>query len=186
MSEMNATTHEQADKQARLTALFNRLLPLVDNVADKLRFAVLLGAAMVLWVFVWLHWLQGYSLAIALTVAGIALLPILLLAYFWWSLEELKDLPNIAARMLADAKNSAQSTVQQLQAGRSPKLGFIGSAKGLWSIGSLVLEARELLGSYLSIGALLNPLMLVLAVLSLLFVLLLTVVGAILALVAVL
>lgn len=180
MSEVNPT-----DNKARLLALFTRLLPLLDSVTAKLRFAVLLGGGLVVWIFVWLYALKGFTLSTALIVAGIALLPILLLAYFWWSLEELKDLPNIAGRMFNDAKAEIGATVQGIQAGKAPKLSLLGSAKSLWSIGSLVAEARELLGSYLSIGALMNPLSLLLVALSLVFVSLLGIVGFILALIAI-
>lgn len=180
MSEIS----QPADTKTRLLELFSRLLPLVDSVSDKLRFAALLGVGLDVWIFAWLYWLKGFSLNTALIVAGVALLPILILLRFWWALEEIKDLPTIAGRMMDDAKGEIRETVQGIKAGNTPKLGFISSAKSLWSIGSMAAEARELLGSYLSIGTLVNPLSLILGVLSLLFVLLLLLVGVVLLLLA--
>jgi hypothetical protein len=174
----------QPDKQQRLLAIFGRLLPLVDSVSDKVRFAALLGVGLDVWIFIWLFFLKGISLGSALIVVGVVLLPILILLRFWWALEELKDLPNIASRMMDDAKSEMQETVQGIRAGQVQKLGFLSSAKSLWSIGSMAGEARELLGSYISIGTLVNPFSLVLGVLSLLFVLLLVVVGLVLLILA--
>ncbi|MGB5600432.1 MAG: hypothetical protein WBM66_17050 [Thiothrix litoralis] len=171
-------------KQARLLVIFDRLLPLVDSVSDKVRFAALLGLGLDVWIFVWLFFLKGFSLSSALMVAGVVLLPLLILLRFWWALEEIKDLPNIAERMMTDAQGEIQETVQGIRAGQVQKLGFLRSAKSLWSIGSMASEARELVGSYISIGTLVNPLSLVLGVVSLLFVLLLVFVGLVLLILA--
>lgn len=171
---------ETSDKQQRLLTIFERLLPLVDSVSDKVRFAALLGVGLDAWIFIWLFFLKGISLSSTLIVVGVVLLPLLILWRFWWALEELKDLPNIAGRMMTDAKGEIQETVQGIRAGQVKKLGFLSSAKSLWSIGSMATEARELAGSYISIGTLVNPFSLILGVLSLLFVLLLVVVGFVL------
>jgi hypothetical protein len=74
--------------------------------------------------------------------------------------------------------------VQGIREGKTQKLGFLSSAKSLWSIGSMATEARELVGSYISIGTLVNPLSLILGALSLLFVLLLILVSIVLLLLA--
>lgn len=176
MSEVTQPT----DVKARLLEIFARLLPLVDSVSDKVRFAALLGAGLDAWIFIWLYFLKQVSLTSSLIVTGMVLLPILILLRFWWALEELKDLPTIAGRMVDDAKGEIRETVQGIKEGNTPKLGFISSAKSLWSIGSMAAEARELVGSYISIGTLVNPFSLVLGVLSLLFVLLLVLVGVVL------
>ena len=175
---------DTSDKQQRLLTIFERLLPLVDSVSDKVRFAALLGVGLDVWIFIWLFFLKSWSLSSALIVAGVVLLPLLILLRFWWALEELKDLPNIAGRMMTDAKGEIQETVQGIRAGQVKKLGFLSSAKSLWSIGSMATEARELLGSYISIGTLVNPLSLILGFLSLLFVLLLMVIGLVLLILA--
>lgn len=173
-------TETQSNVQQRLLDIFTRLLPMVDSVADKLRLALIVGVVLVVWIFIWLFFLKDYSISTALLVAGVALLPLLVIVRFWWALEELKDLPHIADRMLDDAKGNFTATVQGIRVGNNQKLGFIKSASSLWNIGSLATEARSLLGSYISIGTLVNPLSLILGVLSLLFVLVLIVVGLVL------
>jgi hypothetical protein len=173
-------TAATADANTRLLDIFGHLLPLVDRVSDKVRFAALLGLGLDIWLFISLHFLMGISLSSALIMSGLALLPILVLLRFWWALEELKDLPDIAERMVGDAKGELRETVRGIKAGTLPKLGFIGSAKSLWSIGAMAKEARELLGSYIGIGTLVNPLSLILGVLSMLFVVLLVIVGIVL------
>lgn len=170
----------EADVRHRALVIFERLLPLVDSVADKLRFALLLGALLVGWIFVWLFVLKGISLGSALIVAGMAALPLLIILKFWWALEELKELPEIVEDMVEDARGEFHATVQGIRAGDKQTVGLLGSVKKLWSVGTLAREARELLGSYLSIGTLANPFSLVLGVLSLLFVLFLVLVGVVL------
>jgi hypothetical protein len=173
------------DKKQRLLEIFQRLLPMVDSVADKLRFALMLGLGLDSWIFVWLYFLKHFSLSSSLIVAGVVLLPLLIILRFWWALEELKDLPNIAGRMMGDSKNEIRETAQGIRAGKVQKLSFLGSAKSLWSIGSMAGEASDLLGSYISIGTLVNPLSLILGVLSLGFVLLLVLIGLVLVLLAI-
>ncbi|QTR50622.1 hypothetical protein [Candidatus Thiothrix anitrata] len=179
MSEVETTTEQPSTKQ-RLLELFQKLLPLVDSVSDKIRFAALLGFGLDVWIFVWLYFIKQFSAGTALVVAGILLVPVLILVRFWWALEEIKDLPNIAGRMVDDAKGEIRETVQGIQAGQVQKLSFLGSAKSLWSIGSMAGEARELLGSYISIGTLANPFALILGALSLVGVLGMTLLGLIL------
>ena len=168
-----------ASKQ-RLLEIFDSLLPLVDSVADKLRFALVLGVGLVAWIFGWLYFIKGFALSTALIIAGLALLPIVIIARFWWSVEQLKDLPIIAQDMMSDAKEEISDTVKGIREGNVKKLSFLGSAKSLWSIGSLAGEAKTLLGSYISIGVLINPLSLILGFLSLLFIVLLIMVSIVL------
>lgn len=181
MSEVTPTQPQtQPAKQQRLLEIFGSLLPLVDSVADKLRFALILGVGLVAWIFGWLYFIKAFSLSTSLIIAGLALLPIVIIARFWWSVEQLKDLPTIAQNMMSDATSEIGETVKGIREGKVQKLSFLGSAKSLWSIGSLAGEAKELLGSYISIGLLINPLSLILGFLSLLFILLLIVVGIVL------
>jgi hypothetical protein len=170
-----------SDKKQRLLAVFGRLLPLVYALANKVRLTLILGLLVTVWLIVWFFFLKHFSLAITALVGMAALLPTLVLARFWWALEELKNLPDIAGQISGDAKNELQESVQNIRAGKIPKLGFFSAGKGLWSVGAMASEARELVGSYISISTLVNPFMLVLGVLSLLSVFLLFLVGVVLA-----
>lgn len=180
MKETPATPLAPEQKQ-RLSVIFERLLPIVDSLADKLRFFLILGVLVTVWLVVWFFFLKHFSLGItAITGIG-ALLPTLILARFWWALEELKNLPEIAGQMVGDAKSELQESVQNIRAGKAPKLGIFSAGKSLWSVGAMLSEARDLLGSYLSITTLVNPLMLILGVFSLLIVFMLCLVSIILA-----
>ncbi|MCX7087268.1 MAG: hypothetical protein NTV00_04345 [Methylococcales bacterium] len=179
MSEQQTDT-QAADKKQRLLALFGRLLPLVDSVADKLRFVLIVGLLLLVWVGVWLFVIKQFSLTVTLVVVGLVLLPLLILVRFWWALEELKNLPAIAGQMMGDAKNEIRESVQGIRAGNVPKLSFLSATKGLWSLGSVLREGQELIGSYISLSTLINPFMLVLGVASLCFVALLGLVSVIL------
>ena len=187
MSEVKPTTPLPAanlsaspDLTPRLAEIFTKLLPLVDSVADKLRFALILGGALIAWIFIWLYFLKHFALGTALIIVGLAILPLLVLARFWWALEEIKDLPQVADQMVGDAKGHFTETLKGIQAGDVTKVSMLGSVKKLWNIGALATDARGLLGSYLSIGTLANPLSLIMGVLSLLFVILLVLVSIVL------
>lgn len=179
MSDVKDTPTEQPSTKQRLLELFQKLLPLVDSVSDKIRFAALLGLGLDIWIFVWLYFIKQFSVSSALIVAGVLLLPVLILLRFWWALEEIKDLPSIAGRMMEEAKGEIREAVQNLDAGQIRKLSLLGSAKSLWSISSMASEAKELLGSYISIGALANPFTLMLGALSLVGVFIMTLLGLI-------
>ncbi|MEQ1637531.1 MAG: hypothetical protein ABL903_12645 [Methylococcales bacterium] len=174
-----------SEKKQRLLALFERILPLVDGVADKLRFVLIIGVLLVIWIGVWLFAIKHFSLGIGLSIIGLSILPLIVLLQFWWALEELKDLPNIAGQMMGDAKDEIRASVQEIRTGNIPKLSFFSATKGLCSLGSMLSEGRELLGSYISLSTLVNPFMLILGVLSLCFVFLLVFVGIVLAFLAV-
>jgi hypothetical protein len=180
MSEPSTTALEPEKKQ-RLLSIFERLLPLVDNLADKLRLFLILGLLVTAWLVVWCYFLKHYSIGITATVGIAAFLPTLILARFWWALEELKNLPNIAGDMVGDAKTELRASVQNIRAGKVPKLGFLSAGKGLWSVGAMAVEARELMGSYIGLSTLVNPFMLVLGVISFVSVFLLFLLGIVLA-----
>jgi hypothetical protein len=179
MSEATSVSQDQ-DKKQRLQALFERLLPLVDGVADKLRAVFFFGILVVGWIAVWLFYFKHASNVIGLSLLGVAILPLLVILQFWWSVEQLKDLPDIADQMLGDAKNEIRSSIQGLQAGNVPKLSFFSATKGLWSMGGMVMEARELFGSYVRIATLINPFMLILGVISLFSVMIMALVAVVL------
>jgi hypothetical protein len=179
MSEQ-PTLIETPEQKQRLLTLFERLLPLVDGLADKLRFVLIIGLLLLVWVGVWMGMLKHCALPLTLTVVGLMSLPLLVLLRFWWSLEELKDLPAIAGQMMGDAKDEVFDNVQSIRAGKVSKLSLLSATKGLWSVGSMLREARGMLGSYISITTLVNPFMLVLGVISLGFVFVLGLVSIVL------
>lgn len=171
----------EPDQKQRLLSLFERLLPLVDSLADKLRIIFILGLLAAIWLVVWCYFLKHFSAGLTLTVAAAALTPSLVLARFWRALEELKNLPEIAGQMLGDAKSEFSESVQTIRAGKLSKLGFFSAGKSLWSVGALASEVRELLGFYLSITTLVNPFMLILGVISFIAVFVLFFCGVVLA-----
>ncbi len=178
----NPITSVDQEKKQRLLFIFERLLPLVDTLADKLRLVLFLGVLSAIWLVVWFYFLKHFSIGISAAAGIAAILPSLILARFWWALEELKNLPNITNQMMGDAKAEFQDSLLNLQSGKLPKLGFFSAGKSLWSIGAMAAEAKELLGSYIGIATLVNPIMLVLGAISFTCVFLLFFVGIVLAL----
>lgn len=182
MSESQPTSTKENNPQ--LQALFQRLLPLVDSLADKLGFALIMGLLLLVWVGVWFGMIKKFSLLVTTLVVGLALLPLLILWRFWWSLNELKNLPAIVDDMTNDAKSQLKESVQQLRSNGKAQWNLVTAGKNLWSLSTMLTEGKELLGSYIGITTLLNPFMLLLGLLSLGFVLFLLISSIVLAFLA--
>jgi len=176
----NTKTPLDSEKKNRLLAMFENLLPLIDGVADKLRLMWILGLLIAVWLAVWCFYLKHFSIGVTAFASLAALLPAFILLRFWWAVEELKNLPDIAGDMAGDAKSELQASVQNIRAGKIPKISFLTAGKSLWSIGAMASEARELLGSYISVATLVNPFMLILGVLSFIGVFALFLIGIVL------
>lgn len=161
----------------KLFDLFNKLVPLVDNVSDGVRAIALLGAVVTAWLFIWMFFIQHFSLITALIVFGILFIPSLILLRFWWALEGVKDLPDIAEEMIDDVTDDVKSTWKEVREDKKNALSFIGQAKNLWETKALLGQLGDVFSQYLNFGLLVNPFSLFLAVLSLLAVLVLMLVG---------
>jgi hypothetical protein len=157
--------------------LFDKLVPLVDNVADGIRATTLLGLFVIGWIFVWMFFLQSFSLTTSLVLLTIIALPVLILFRFWWALESLKDLPEIAQEMMDDVTDEAKETWRSVRSDKKKALNVIGQAKNMWEMKSLLGELDDVLAQYINIGTLINPLSLILGIISLLGIFLLTLIG---------
>lgn len=168
MAQTEPTKEEIQGRKGALLRLFDRLLPIVDAIADSVRLAALAGLVMVVWIFVWMNRFGDFSAMTALLVCGAISLPVLVLLWYWWGLEGLKKLPENVAQMAGNAGAELRSHIQGVRAGEKRKLVSHVSLGKLWELRSLAEEARELLGSYVRMGSLANPLLLILLFLSLL------------------
>ena len=151
----------------KLKPIFQRLLPLVDDLADALGILLLISLSVVIWIFVYLHFLQHFSLVISAGVSGLSLLPILILLRFWFALENLKDIPKIAEEMIDDVTDDVAQSWHSVKSGKKGALNFFGQAKKLFQIRSILKSADDIMGQYFSIGPLVNPFYLFLGLLSL-------------------
>ncbi len=168
MAQTEPTPEDIQVRKGALMRLFDRMLPVVDAVADSVRLAAVLGLVMVVWIFVWITVLNTFPLGIGLAVTAAAFLPVLVLLWYWWGLESLKKLPETVARMAGSAGAEVRSHIQGIRDGEQRRLLSPVSLGKLWELRSLADEARELLGSYARVGSLANPILLVLLFLSLL------------------
>jgi ABC-type multidrug transport system fused ATPase/permease subunit len=163
-----------------LFALFDKLVPLVDNVADAMRTTTLLGLLIIGWLFVWMFFLQSFSLTTSLVLLTIIAIPILILFRFWWALESLKDLPEIAQEMMDDVTDEAKETWRSVRSDKKKALNVLGQAKNMWEMKSLLGELDDVFAQYINIGTLVNPFSLILGIISLLSILLLGLIGVVL------
>lgn len=164
------TPPELQSRKHALLRLFDRMLPIVDGVLFGVRFTALLGFALLAWIFTWMYYLNDFSLVLSLLVCGAASLPLLVLTYFWWSLDELRQLPDTIAEMMEGANTELRERVTSIRSGQRKKMSLMTTAKSILNIGSLVGEARTLVGSYLRAGSLMSPLLLLLGFLSVLYI----------------
>ncbi len=132
-------------------------------------------------VMIKIGWQHPYSPTIDVIVKRINML----LLYIWRGLEELKQLPDTVVDTLQGAKSEIQEKGHSLRSSGKQKMSLVGAARNVLNIGSMVAEARELLGSYVQITSLLNPLLLFLSFLSVLFIIPLSFVSMMLAVIAI-
>ena len=173
MSDIKAENKNSLQLDDKLFALFNKLVPLIDNVADGVRAIALLGVIITAWLFIWMFFIQHYSPTISLIIAAIVFLPSIVLLRYWWALEDIKNLPDIAEEMIEDVTEDVKSTWKAVSTDKKKALSFIGQAKNLWEMKSLLGQLDDVFSQYLNIGLFINPFSLILAVFSLLGVLLL-------------
>jgi hypothetical protein len=170
----------------KLKESFQRLLPLVDDLADGLGVLLLFSLALTLWIFVYLFYLQHFSITMSLGMSGIALFPILILSRFWFALENLKDIPKIAEAVIDDVTEDAAQSWHAVKSGKKGALNFFGQAKKLFEIRSILNSADDIIEQYFSIGPLVNPFYLFFGVLSFIALFFLFVTGIILGVLSIL
>lgn len=168
-----------------LNKLFQRLLPLVDDLADGLGVLLLISIAMTLWFFVYLFHLQQASLTFSLGVCGVALLPTLMLSRFWFALENLKDIPNIAEELIDDVTEDIAQSWHAVKSGKKGALNIWGQAKKLFEIRSILNSADDVFEQYFSIAPLINPFYYFLGILSLIALFFLFITGILLGIISI-
>jgi hypothetical protein len=166
--------------------LIRKILPLVDDVADALGVSLLISVITIGWIFIYLYYLQHFSFALALGIAGCALLPCLVLIRVWFALENLKNMPEIIGDLVEDVSESASESWKTVKSGKKGVLNVVGQARKLFQIRSLLGSAGDIFEQYTSIGPLINPFYLFFAVLSLISLFFLLIVGCILAIISLL
>jgi hypothetical protein len=176
------TQIELEGRKNALLRLFDRLVPLVDGLSKTIGFTALMQLALVAWIFVWMYHFKEFTLPVSLVACLIMLLPILVLMYFRSGLKQLKQLVDTVVTTILGAKNELQERVLDLRSAERKKAGLMGSAKNIFKLGSLVGEARELMGSYVHVGSMVNPLLLLLGFLSIMYIVPLFLVSALMAL----
>lgn len=164
---------------------FQRLLPLVDDLADALGVLLILSFAVAVWIFVYLFQFLQLSIFISLLICSVSLLPIFILTRFWFALENLKNIPNVAEELFDDVKGDVAESWHAVKSGKKGALNFLGQAKKLFEIRSILNSADDVIQQYFSIGPLINPIYLFFGILSLISLFFLFISGIILGVFAV-
>ncbi len=164
----------------KIKQLFQRILPLVDDVADALGVLLLCSALAAAWIFVYFFYLQKYSLAVSLVAGGVSFFPILILLRIWFALENLKDIPKIAGEIMEDVSDEVAQSWHGIKSGKKGAMNVLGQARKLFEIRSMLKSADDIFEQYFSIGPLINPFYLLLGVLSLIALFFVFVTGALL------
>ncbi len=157
---------EETSTNSKLIDAFQKILPLVDDLADGLGVLLLISTAFCLWIFLYCFQLQYFSLIVCLTISGLALVPILILSRIWFALENLKDIPKVAEDLIDDVSDDAAQSWHAIKSGKKGALNFWGQAKKMFEIRSILNSADDIIGQYFSIGPLVNPFYLFLSALS--------------------
>jgi len=163
----------------KLEELLEKLMPLVGSATRKLRLLMLIGIAVIVWLFVFMFVLQEMNFNWVLGISVILSLPIFWLSRFYFALQDLNDLPKRIDEIKADLTESLLSLKNTKKA---TAVNAVSGAKDLWEIRSLLSSGREMLGDYVSIAVLVNPFSLLLGVLSILALFALTLLAIVLGL----
>ncbi|MCH9696583.1 MAG: hypothetical protein K0U68_00605 [Gammaproteobacteria bacterium] len=180
-----STDNPKTASRSQLNSLLTRVLPIVDELADRLGVLLLASLVIIMWIFVYLHYLQNFSLVISASLVAICALPWLILLRIWFALENVKQLPENMKELADDVSESAGESFQTLKSGKRGFLNIIGQTRKLFQLRTLLNSGSELVGDYFSIGPLINPIYLILAVLSLICLFLLMMTGSFLAILSV-
>ncbi|MEE9412190.1 MAG: hypothetical protein V3V22_03965 [Methylococcales bacterium] len=164
--------------------LIQKILPLVDDVADALGLFLLLSLIVISWIFVYLFWLNNYSIMLSLSISACALIPCLILTRIWFALENLKDIPNIVGELSGDVSESANESWQAVKSGKKGTFNIIGQARKLFQIRSLLSSGKEVFTQYFSIGPLINPFYIIFGVISLISLFFMLIVGIVLGIIS--
>lgn len=138
-----------------IASVLSKLLPLVSRLSTSIRNLMVLilvsvGALIAVaglkfdWSAVWL-----------LAVGIILLLPLIVLAWFWWALSDIQQLPETLTEIQTEVRLAKQP---------KPQSGSI--LRQLFDMRGLLLGAAEVTGQYFSIAPLINPIVLGLLLLS--------------------
>lgn len=149
----------------KLKSAFQKILPLVDDLADALGVLLLISVVMIAWIFCYLFLLKKFSIILSIGVSVISIIPVLILLRFWFALENLKEIPEVAAQIM-DVKGDVSKDWHSVKSGKKGALNFFGQAKKLFEIRSILSSAGDIMGQYFSIGPLINPFYLFLGGLS--------------------
>lgn len=180
---MTTSNNQPIQKQPMDQRLFdqlNKLVPLIDNVADAIRSISLLGLAIIAWIFIWMFFLSSVPLIYSLFITAILAIPVLITLRFWLGLESLKNLPDIADNLMDDVTDEVKAQWKSLNGNEKKRMNIIGQAKNLFEIKSIIGELDDVFAQYINIGSLLNPLSLILGVISLLAIFALSLIAIIL------
>jgi hypothetical protein len=161
----------------KLEQLLAKLMPLVGSATRKLRFLMLMGIAVIIWLFVFMFVLQEMNLNWVLGISTILALPVFWLSRFYFALQDLNDLPERIDEIKEDLTASFLSLKDTKKA---TAVNAVSGAKDLWEIRSLLSSGREMLGDYVSIAVLINPFSLLLGVFSVLALFVLTLLAIVL------
>lgn len=167
---MSAPDTDEIDLKQReglLLSVFERLIPLVDGMANTLLTVIILGLVALAWVFVYLWYFQSINWYMAALVCAVAGAPVVILGWYWSSLQTLKTLPETLGEVMDDARSEVTAKVQGIRAASDVKKNRLGAVRGIWELGSILGELREVAGSYVQVSSLVNPMVLALVVLSL-------------------
>ncbi len=162
----DAEPKQSDDSSLYLRNTFEQLLPLVDDLADALGLLILISITIIAWIFVYLFHIQGIAIIWAAGLSFFALIPVLILCRFWYALESLQNIPEIAEELIDDVSEDVSQGWHAAKSGKKSALNIFGQIKKLFEIRTLINSAGEIMQDYFNISPLINPFYLFFSVLS--------------------
>lgn len=175
--------HDASSLQ-KFKILLQKILPLVDDVADALGSFLIVCLIAIAWIFINLYLLRQFSLVISLSLTACTLLPWLIVVRIWFALENLKQIPEQLSELAGDVSENTSASFRAVKSAKKGLFNVLRQARTLFQIRTLLSSGSELMEQYFSIGPLVNPFYLILAVVSLITLFFILIAGVILAFVS--
>lgn len=160
----------QQEALGALAGVLERALPLAARVSRVVGTLALLavGLSSVVGYLLWdaLAPVSNRDGVLAALVLAVFLVPTVVLGAYWWTLRELMELPEKLVNLPEATAENRERLRRVMRGARRENRGVRSGAGSVWNLGQLLWSAKEYLEIYVPIVQVVNPLFLILVILS--------------------
>lgn len=148
--------------QAKLVALAQKIAPLAASAANAIYRLSIVDALVAVWLGLFCYRFVVPSIALAAVVVCLASMPAIVLYVYSGRLQDAANLPQALYALSGDIGQAAKASVD------ARRVGPIAQVRRLVELIALLRSGKEILGSYLGLAFLVNPVVLAALIVALL------------------